>query len=152
MKKPVCFLAIFCAFALSASAQKGGKDKLEVKEVVVRKKDSSSNDEKVYQIISIEKQPVFPGGEDALFNFIHQNLKYPEGKSGDTIGCVRVRARFTIEPDGTVSNIKIMGKNKAINDEVVRVIGLLPKFTPAMSSDGVPISSYITLPFNFEIK
>ena len=54
--------------------------------------------------ISVEEMPEFPGGEQALSDFISKNLRYPEGT--DVSG--RVFVQFVVEKDGTLTNYKIL--------------------------------------------
>ncbi|HLG34767.1 MAG TPA: TonB family protein [Bacteroidia bacterium] len=63
------------------------------------------NGERVYT--KADQMPIFPGGEQALFNFIHSNIKYPvEARANNVQG--RVFVSFTIGRDGTVKNVHLL--------------------------------------------
>lgn len=74
----------------------------------------------------------FPGGERAVRDFIRKNKRYPEE-------CKAVRAHgkviieMTIAPDGTVGNIAVATSsgNKYMDNEAMRVAGLMPKWNAA---------------------
>ncbi|MFN7119543.1 MAG: energy transducer TonB [Saprospiraceae bacterium] len=93
--------------------------------------------------IVVDCNPVFPGCEDfattekkkacadqKLNQFIHNNIKYPvkAGVEGTVI------ANFTIKKDGSVQDIQLIKKLnlcQACNKEVIRVLKLMPRWTPA---------------------
>ncbi|OKL39919.1 TonB family protein [Pontibacter flavimaris] len=53
-----------------------------------------------------DKQPQFKGGQEALMRTINQHLKMPEEAKQEHLNA-RVVVKFTVEKDGTVSNIKL---------------------------------------------
>ena len=54
-----------------------------------------------------EIAPEYPGGVVALVSFLQQNLKYPEeAKEKEIQG--RVIVQFTIETDGSVSDVNVL--------------------------------------------
>lgn len=62
-------------------------------------------EEDVYTIV--ENMPEFPGGQDSMFKHINENIIYPveaieQGIQG------RVYVNFTIEKDGSISNVKVI--------------------------------------------
>ena len=68
----------------------------------------------------------FPGGNGKLKEWIDENIRIPEGFKGSE----RVTVRFTVLPDGSISEPKIMrpSKNEAANEEALRLVNALPKF------------------------
>lgn len=90
---------------------------------------------------------------DGLADFrawVSKRIKYPKealeaGSSGDvTVG-------FYVEKDGTVSDIKgIVGPDKYLINEVVRVVGLSPKWSPAIE-DHEPVRSKQSLTIVFTL-
>lgn len=72
---------------------------------------------------------------DGLVDFrqwVQKRVKYPM-ESLEARASGRVTVEFYIEKDGTVSNIKaVVGADKYLINEVVRVIGLSPAWSPAM--------------------
>lgn len=76
--------------------------------------------------INVDPRCEFPGGNGKLKEWIDANIKVPEGYKG----CERVFVSFTVHPDGSVSNPRIMrpSKNEAANEEALRLVNAFPKF------------------------
>lgn len=98
----------------------------------------------------IDKQPEFPGGAAAIFAFISKNLKYPlkaqilklQGK---------VYVGLTVKTDGSVDNVSAMrGIGSGCDEEAVRVVRLMPKWKPAVTS-GKPVEVSLVIPVKFEL-
>ena len=69
----------------------------------------------------------FPGGNGKLKEWINENIRIPEGFKGNE----RVFVKFTVHPDGSISDAKIFrqpSKNEAVNQEALRLVNALPKF------------------------
>ena len=57
--------------------------------------------------IVVEQMPEFPGGDRALMDFVKDNIQYPaEAKEKGIKGLLYVN--FIVEPDGSLSNIKVL--------------------------------------------
>lgn len=98
----------------------------------------------------VEVMPEFPGGQEALQKFLAENLKYPEeGLKSSFSGTVY--ASFEVDTNGRVINPKILqGIGKAFDDEVLRVIGLMPKWKPGLQRSK-PVRVRVNLPVKFSI-
>ena len=94
----------------------------------------------------------FPGGEDAMRRFVHSNLVYPDSALNHNISG-RIMVQLTIEKDGTVSNAKIVkGFDKSCEDEVLRVVSMMPKWEP-FKLRGAPVRyKYSLFPIVFELR
>ena len=80
----------------------------------------------VYQIV--EEMPKFPGGEDALMDYVSKNVVYPKEAQEKGISG-RVFVGFIVEKDGSVSDVKVLrGIGGGCDEEAVRVISGLPNF------------------------
>ena len=66
-------------------------------------------------------------------------------------GKKRISVRFVIDKKGNVTNIVAEGPHKKLEEEVVRVLQLLPKFTPGMHREKSVDVSY-SLPIVFQIN
>lgn len=69
----------------------------------------------------------FPGGNGKLKEWIDENIRIPEGFKGSE----RVFVKFTVHPDGSISDPTIYrrpSKNEAVNQEALRLVNALPKF------------------------
>lgn len=93
----------------------------------------------------------FPGGTQALWQFIYRNLEYPEEAVRDSIeGAVRVR--FMVKEDGAVGAISITQPlHTACDAAVVAVIKKLPRFAPAKKK-GKPIAMAFVVPIRFRLE
>ncbi len=95
--------------------------------------------------------PSFPGGTEALKQFISDNLKYPPQAEKEGIEG-RVVCSFIVLGDGTVSDIEVaQSAHPLLDNEAVRVLKLMPKWNPG-KQHGVPISVRYTLPITFRLE
>jgi len=80
--------------------------------------------------VIVEQMPEFPGGENALFEYLGTNIKYPEEAKDKGIQG-KVYVEFVIEKDGAVSNVKVLrGIGGGCDEESARVIKEMPKWIP----------------------
>jgi TonB family protein len=105
--------------------------------------------DKVYKYV--EDMPQYPGGQDAIVDFISKNLTYPESaKTAKTEG--RVMISFVVKEDGTLENKKvILSLSEDCDKECIRVINAMPKWTPG-KLEGKPVNVEIVIPFSFKLK
>jgi TonB family protein len=100
-------------------------------EVVEGEKEPAIEEEGEDEIFAIvEEMPQFPGGEVKLMEFIAQNIKYPQiARESGIQG--RVFIGFVVEPDGSISNVKLLrGIGGGCDEEAIRVINSMPKWRP----------------------
>jgi TonB family protein len=97
-----------------------------------------------------QSQPQFSGGDDSLAIFIQRNFKYAkQEQSKGTNGQVNVG--FTIDKDGNVKDPTVLsGGTKEVNDEIIRVFNMMPKWKPA-TSGGNPVEAQSILPIDYFI-
>ncbi len=108
-------------------------------------------EEKDKVFITVEENPEFPGGEQALLNFIGANLKYPEEAQRNNIQG-KVILKFVVNPDGSVDRIEVLrGIDPILDNEAIRVVKILPKFKPGKQS-GVPVKVWFMLPVSFRMQ
>lgn len=93
-----------------------------------------------------DRMPEFPGGIEAMMNFLTSELKYPkDAKEPSTV----VMA-FTVKADGTLADmIARKTAGEAFTIEAMRVLKKMPKWHPAVSN-GKPVDYVMTLPIRFE--
>lgn len=100
-------------------------------------------------INAVEVMPEFPGGEDAMMDFIGKNLKYPKiAMEAGITG--KVFISFVVDKTGKVTKAKIerdIGGNCGL--EALRVVNMMPDWKPGYSN-GKAVNVYFTLPFSFE--
>ena len=103
----------------------------------------------VYQIV--EEMPQYPGGEDALMDYVSKNVVYPSEAQEKGISG-RVFVGFIVEKDGSVSNVKVLrGIGGGCDEEAVRVLSGLPKWKPG-KQDGKPVRVSYQMPINFKLQ
>lgn len=112
--------------------------------------DEENDDSEVYTG-AVEVQPEYPGGINAMYDFIQKNLKYPESAKNKGIEG-RVFIQFVVEKDGSLTSFQVLrGVSDDIDAEAVRVLKMMPKWKPGMK-DGKPVRVQFTMPFNFKIN
>lgn len=107
------------------------------------------SDEEEEIFVFCEKVPEFPGGEEALYEFLRNNLKYPEeAKEKNISGTVVIK--FVIEKDGSISHARILREiGGGCGAEALRVVNMMPKWKPG-EQGGKPIRCEFTLPVQFK--
>lgn len=101
--------------------------------------------------IIVETMPKFPGGDAALMKFLAQSIKYPvvaqeNGIQGSVV------CSFIIDKDGSIIDIEVLkGIDISLDREAIRVIGLMPKWSPGMQRDKAVRVKY-TLPIKFRLQ
>lgn len=60
--------------------------------------------------------------------------------------------QFTVNPDGSVSNVKVLrGVDSSLDNEAVRVVSMSPKWTPGRQRDRAVKVTY-TFPVIFKLR
>ncbi len=102
-------------------------------------------------LIIIEKPAEFLGGRSAMYEFISKNLKFP-------MSVVTVEGTiylgFCIEADGRLTDIEVRkGLRKDYDDEAIRVVSIMPKWTPAVEfGTKKNVKSFYTIPIKFRLE
>ena len=105
-------------------------------------------EEPVYTVV--EQMPEYPGGQEALVQYMMNNIKYPEnaGKNGIQ-GTVFVT--FVVGKDGSISNAKVLrGVDKELDEEALRVINGMPNWKPGKEK-GKPVKVQFNLPVAYKL-
>ena len=109
----------------------------------------SQKNEEVFDVV--EQMPEYPGGMQALFEFMSQNIKYPADAQKQKVEG-RVLAKFIVETDGSISNIEVVKQAfPSLDAEAVRVIQAMPKWKPGRQK-GQAVRVKFVLPINFSLK
>ena len=97
-----------------------------------------------------ETNASFPGGMEALYKWISENLRYPEECKANNIQG-RVIIQFVIDTDGSITEIKaIRSPDDVLSQEAIRVVSEMPKWNPARRGEKA-IKSLFRLPMNFRL-
>ena len=116
----------------------------EVKEEVV--------EEEAIPFQLVEEKPSFNGGDANEFSkWVNSKLQYPEiAKENGVQG--RVTLQFTVNPDGSVSNVKVLrGVDSSLDKEAVRDVSMSPKWKPGKQRDRAVKVTY-TFPVIFQLR
>ncbi len=99
----------------------------------------------------VEKMPDYVGGFQELGNFLGQNIKYPaEAREKKAQGTVFVE--FVVQADGTIDMAKVLkGPGLGMDEEALRVVKSMPKWTPGMQS-GKAVAVRYVLPIKFALN
>ena len=99
----------------------------------------------------VEQMPSFPGGSQALLNYLSEHINYPEGYEEICIQG-RVVITFVVEKDGSLSDITVVKSlEKAFDEEALRAVKSMPKWIPAMQNGELVRAKY-TVPITFRLK
>lgn len=98
----------------------------------------------------VDQLPEFPGGDKALFDFMHKNVVYPPlAKENGISG--KVYVQFVVNTDGSITEVKVLrGIGSGCDEEAVRVVKKMPLWKPGMKS-GQPVRCKFVVPFNFKL-
>ena len=139
MKKIILMSLLTASCFATANAQNKATEDTE-------KKVESSDKEGHTCIMQIPNAPEFPGGMQALMQYITENLKYPEDAEKEGIQG-RVVVQFFVNEDGSISDAKILENVfPSLDEEALRVVRNMPKWIPGNVED-YPVSYTIPLTF-----
>ena len=147
----------------NATIKTGGNQDIQIIETVVDTDDQKTvkdtatpvakgtvtpNDEPAFDVV--EEMPQFPGGMQALMEFLSKTIRYPkEAFEANKQG--RVIANFVIETDGSISEAKVVKSvDPSLDEEAIRVINAMPNWTPGKQS-GKAVRVKYTVPINFRL-
>ncbi len=151
------------------------EDEEEVEETVIESTETDQ-DEIIIEEIEVEEEfedidvpfaviedvPIFPGCEsvaksqrrtcfqDKINKHIRRNFRYPEiaqemGIQG------RVYVNFIIAKDGSITNIRMRGPDKNLENEAQRIISRLPQMTPGKQR-GRAVRVPFSIPITFRLQ
>lgn len=102
-------------------------------------------------LLVASKMPEFPGGEQALIEFVYKNSQYTKlAKENNVSGTLY--ASFVVNENGEVVNEKIeRGIGFGMDEMVLNVLKKIPNFTPA-EQNGQNVSVKMNLPIKFQLR
>lgn len=101
--------------------------------------------------MDLQQYPEFPGGEDALFNYLSAHIKYPS-KAVENEREGKVVIGFVVNKDGNIDEMSVLKSlGYGCDEEAMRVIKDMPKWK-AGKNNGKPVKVYYTLPIHFELS
>ena len=98
-----------------------------------------------------EVMPEYPGGVEARQKFLRDNIKYPKLEK-DVALSGKVIVKFVVEKDGSITDIQIIRSiSLAFDEEIVRVIKLMPNWTPAKQK-AYTVRAFVILPIDIDLN
>lgn len=98
------------------------------------------------------EQPEFPGGIIAMLKYIKANTKYPASAlEAKKSGVCHVK--FLVTENGTISDVSILNgiaNCPECNEEAIRVVKSMPKWTPGKIA-GKAVALYYNVNVNFKL-
>lgn len=103
-----------------------------------------ADQEPVYNFEDLDPQPQFPGGVAEFMRLVSKEFKMPDIKEDKKL---RVYVQFIIEPDGSMSGIKVLkDPGFGLGDEAIRVLKTITtKWTPGKVK-GTAVRTSFALP------
>ncbi|MDX5320106.1 MAG: energy transducer TonB [Bacteroidota bacterium] len=103
------------------------------------------------EYIVVQQMPSFPGGVEAMMNYINANVEYPDLARENNISG-RVVVTFIVEKDGSLSNIKIAkSAGWGLDEEAIRVVQSMPNWVPG-ENNFRKVRVRIALPIRFVLS
>lgn len=119
--------------------------------IVITMKNAKAEEAENPTFFIVEKMPVFPGGEEALREFIANNLVYPAEAAKQAIQG-RVFVTFIVSKTGLVEKIKIAKSvNPLLDEAAMEVVRKMPQWTPG-TQKGEAVDVHYTIPIQFSLK
>jgi protein TonB len=98
-----------------------------------------------------EIMPQYPGGEKALMKFLSRHTEFPEMERMNGVEG-KATIKFVVNEDGSITDASVLkSASKGFSKEALRVVALLPKFTPGMQN-GKKVKVQYVLPFYFRLN
>lgn len=116
--------------------------KAQDKSTTQSKPKNHSNDERITEtlgMITMAREPEFPGGKEGLKKFIIKNFNIPSHTPNGTMV-----TKFIIQKNGSLTDIQILkGITVETAAEIIRVLKCSPKWNPSSFGSQATSSSYI---------
>lgn len=140
------------AMQKQTTGAKAKKGKVSTVMMTSTNKSAPMNVDKQGYYSNVEVLPAYPGGQNALDNFVLKNLEYPEEAVENNIEAI-VTVNFAVDETGRVSNAKIVGKpvGYGLEEAVLKAVNTMPTWTPGVIK-GKNVKTYYTLPVNFKLE
>ena len=96
-----------------------------------------------------EVPPEFPGGMEAMMNFLSENVRYPAEAQAEGISG-RVVVSFVVKKNGKIADVRVSRSvDPSLDAEALRVVNLMPKWKPGRSG-GKKVNVMYNIPLTFK--
>ncbi len=133
---------------MSAFQRQEEATNIEITPVVVEQEEEEE-EQQIFTVV--ENDPEFPGGQEAMYKYLAQNIKYPQlARDNNITG--RVYVTFVVERDGSVTGVRVLKDiGGGCGQEAVRVVKSMPKWHPGKQR-GKAVRVQFNLPVNFNLQ
>ncbi len=113
--------------------------------------DEPKQDTRAEVFTYVEEMPSFPGGTEAMMQFITSNIVYPEiAKRAGVEG--RVFVSLTIMKSGEIRNVQVLkGIGAGCDEAAVEVCSKMPRWIPGRQN-GNPVNVQLSVPILFKLQ
>ena len=117
--------------------------------VPVMKEEENAVEEEIFRVV--ESAPEFPGGEEALYDYLAKNMRYPDmAKEAGISG--KVFLTFVVEKDGSITDVQLLrGIGGGCDEEAIRVVQKMPTWAPGRQRN-IPVRVQYNLPIKFTLQ
>ena len=104
---------------------------------------------KVFDVVEV--MPEFPGGHNALYAWLSNNIKYPPVAEKNGIQG-RVICSVVVEREGSITDVRVVRSvDVSLDKEAVRVLKAMPKWIPG-KQNGKAVRVKYTIPVTFKLQ
>ncbi|MBP1616619.1 MAG: Outer rane transport energization protein TonB [Bacteroidetes bacterium] len=113
--------------------------------------DQQKEAKKAKAFTGVEQMPQFPGGAQAMMDYLSKSIRYPEVAAKNGIQG-RVTVRFIVDETGAVTDIAVIkGLDPSCDQEAIRVVKAMPKWIPGKQK-GQAVPVYYTMPISYRLE
>ena len=136
------------SFDVKGNDETGGKV-LKAKEVIAQPEPPKEEETKVFDVVEV--MPTFPGGQQALFEWLSKNIKYPVVAEENGVQG-RVIVTFVVERNGSITDVQVAKSvDPSLDKEAVRVVKAMPHWIPG-KQNGSAVRVKFTVPVTFRLQ
>jgi protein TonB len=107
--------------------------------------------EKKQDTSAVEVMPEYPGGMDAMNQFIVYNMRYPDAAINANVEG-KIKVKFVVDEKGNVGDVHAINTlGYGLEQEAERVVSSMPLWKPG-KANGKLVKVYFTLPIRFLIN
>ena len=136
------------SFDVKGNDEAGG-EVLKAKEVIAQPEPPKEEETKVFDVVEV--MPTFPGGQQALFEWLSKNIKYPVVAEENGVQG-RVIVTFVVERNGSITDVQVAKSvDPSLDKEAVRVVKAMPHWIPG-KQNGSAVRVKFTVPVTFRLQ
>ena len=95
--------------------------------------------------------PQFPGGDPELFNYLGENVEYPEKAKKEGIEEV-VYTSFVISDEGKVTRVEILRGDEVFHESALNAIKGMPDWEPGRTKEGEAVHVQYRIPLRYQLN